>query len=142
MLAEILRLVENLPARGRMTRKKYMKRKAWIRARNDERREHLAQAQYDGGKDHANYVRGQGCVVANGDCYGDVQAAHVRSRGAGGTAKDMVGMCWFHHQVEQHGDGIKTFQKKYGIDLEAEAARLWEENDNWEGEGDSNEDDP
>jgi hypothetical protein len=44
------------------------------------------------------------------------EAAHVRSRGAGGTWEDLVPLCRDHHR-EQHQVGIQTFQRVHGIDL-------------------------
>lgn len=61
--------------------------------------------------------------------------AHVKSRGAGGTDSDCVPLCdtkrrWAHgvsgegcHDA-QHRIGIKTFQARFGVDLEVEAAKL------------------
>lgn len=53
------------------------------------------------------------------------EPAHVRSRGAGGTAKDIAALCSSCHH-EQHRHGIKTFQERHGVDLAAEAAKLAE----------------
>ncbi len=58
-------------------------------------------------------------------CAGPTQNAHVRSRGAGGTARDVVPLCAFHHR-EQHDKGVRDFERKYGLDLAAEAARTAE----------------
>lgn len=53
-----------------------------------------------------------------------VEAAHVKSRGAGGTSAHMVPLCALHH-AEQHAIGIRTFgEAKYGLDLLAIAAKL------------------
>jgi hypothetical protein len=49
----------------------------------------------------------------------------VRSRGAGGRAKDIAPLCSACH-AEQHRVGIETFQRRHGIDLAAEAAKLAE----------------
>lgn len=51
-------------------------------------------------------------------------AAHVKSRGAGGGYRDnLVPLCREHH-TEQHQIGIETFQNKYQIDMEREARRV------------------
>ena len=67
-------------------------------------------------------VRTLRCLVGAG-CEGAVEAAHVRSRGAGGDRRDLIPLCSRHHR-EQHACGIKTFSARYGLDLQAEAARL------------------
>lgn len=73
------------------------------------------------------WYRHQFCVVPGCE-EGPCEVAHVRSRGAGGTADDAVPMCHSHHS-ESHQIGILTFQKKHGLDLGAEAhrfARAWQ----------------
>lgn len=72
------------------------------------------------------WIRLLPCLV-NGDgarCFGPIQAAHVRSRGAGGGDFDnLMPLCMGHH-AEQHAVGIRTFAARYEVDLEAEAALL------------------
>ena len=72
---------------------------------------------------YMTYIQTRGCVVGQ-DCRGPIQAAHVQSRGAGGTYKSVVPMCSVHH-AEQHVFGIQTFQRKYRLDLKALAAETW-----------------
>lgn len=55
-------------------------------------------------------------------CWGPIDPAHVRTRGAGGTADDVVYLCRAHHR-EQEGR-TDAFNLRYGVDLRAEAARL------------------
>lgn len=66
-----------------------------------------------------------------GLCAGPVEAAHAKTRGAGGTAADLVPLCQYHHR-RQHMLGIKTFGARYGVDL-AEMAEsydhAWEHRD-------------
>jgi len=58
-------------------------------------------------------------------CLGPVQVCHVKSRGAGGADdSNVVAMCAAAHD-EQHRLGIRSFQKRWDIDLKAEAASLW-----------------
>jgi len=55
---------------------------------------------------------------------GRVQAAHVKSRGAGGVDRgNCIPLCARHH-AEQHALGLTSFAAKYGLDLRAEALRL------------------
>lgn len=49
--------------------------------------------------------------------------AHVRSRGAGGTYRDIVPLTDAEHR-ELHAIGIASFQAKYNVSLTAEAARV------------------
>lgn len=56
-------------------------------------------------------------------CSGPIEAAHVRSRGAGGTRRDLVPLCQRHHRA-QHSEGIKSFANGFGLDLQAEAQRI------------------
>jgi len=59
-------------------------------------------------------------------CEGPIEGCHVKSRGAGGSDRgNMVAMCHRAHQ-EQHACGIKSFQARWGVDLQAEAQRLWD----------------
>lgn len=57
-------------------------------------------------------------------------AAHVRSRGAGGRSLgNLIPLCTGHH-LEQHRIGVESFAAKYGIDLSAVASALaarWKE---------------
>jgi hypothetical protein len=74
----------------------------------------------------ADFVRANGCVLRGmGGCglIGSIDAAHVRSRGAGGDSRDLVGLCTRHH-AEQHAIGILSFQERYDIDLKAKAEEL------------------
>lgn len=87
--------------------------------------------------DYAEWIRTQPCCIAeppNEDALPwefpglaalqTRHAAHVRSRGAGGRAMgNLVPLCWWHHR-EQHAMGIKSFQKKYKIDLSGVASAL------------------
>lgn len=54
-----------------------------------------------------------------------VEAAHIKSRGAGGAdADNTVPLDRAMHR-EQHRIGIQSFQRKHGIDLKAIARALW-----------------
>jgi hypothetical protein len=72
--------------------------------------------------DKGEWVRQMNCVVC-----GRLPsvAAHVKSRGAGGTAKDLVPLCPNHH-FEQHAVGIRTFDRLHDIDLTTLAAEYEE----------------
>jgi hypothetical protein len=79
-----------------------------------------------------------GCLVAgSGGCEGDPVAAHVIARGMGGAKggrRHLVGLCWHHHNEAgerpgmAHQDDPTTaraiFEKRHGVDLQAEAARV------------------
>lgn len=62
-------------------------------------------------------------------CSGSIQAAHVTARGMGGAKGgrfDIVPLCAAHHQnAGELGTSQRTdFQKRYGLDLRAEADRI------------------
>lgn len=97
--------------------------------------------------EYAAWIRHQMCSVGVGECHywggcftvgadGVVSwsvAAHVKSRGAGGRSiGNLIPLCTGHHD-EQHAIGIKSFAKKYNLDLSgvasALAARYTEETD-------------
>jgi hypothetical protein len=65
------------------------------------------------------------CVPACGRA--DIEVAHVRSRGAGGSWQNVVPLCGAHHR-RSHTEGIKTFERSIGFplaDVAAEMYRRW-----------------
>jgi len=57
-------------------------------------------------------------------CLGPIQACHVKSRGAGGADRgNVVAMCAGAHD-EQHHVGIRSFQKRWSVDMETAAHEL------------------
>lgn len=84
---------------------------------------------------HIERVAGMECLVGNG-CAGRLTLHHVSSDGyqrITRSHKRVVPLCERHHQI-QHGPresveavGHAAFTAIYGIDLLAEADRLWEE---------------
>ena len=79
---------------------------------------------------HLAWLRGFTCSVWHHECCeGRIEAAHVRLGAHAGMGQKpgddrTVPMCSGHH-AEQHRIGEKSFAAKYGVDLEAIAARLW-----------------
>lgn len=85
--------------------------------------------------DKAEWIRTLPCTLAYrrpADCryaldkagrfYAD--PAHVvHSQGAGGTSEDLAPLCRKHHR-EQHAAGIRTFERRYNIDLTTMATKL------------------
>ena len=64
------------------------------------------------------------CVVKTCRSMPPGDPAHIRSRGAGGGDwNNVVGMCRAHHS-EQHDCGVPEFERRYSLDLVAEANRL------------------
>jgi len=59
-----------------------------------------------------------------------VHAAHVPT-GTGGMGMKgddlFVPLCFYHHIDVQHGRGVKTFERTYGVDLRVEAERYLRE---------------
>jgi hypothetical protein len=104
---------------------KPMKRGA-LRTKNPKRAAKRHTEAFGEGGRKADFVRANGCVIAQGDsswCWGAIHAHHARTRAAGGSAKDLVGLCCLHHD-EWHHMGAATFRDWYEIDLKAIAADL------------------
>lgn len=109
-----------------MKRGGFLRRKTWIRRRtplrqkNPERLARLRKQQFG---PQAALARTLPCLVEG--CPWPTVPAHAIARGMGGARgkdKDVVPLCWDHHE-EQH-KGIRTFERKYRLDLEAEARAL------------------
>lgn len=94
-----------------------LERRTRLRRANPERRARLHAKQF-GAK--AEWIRSLGCLRCG---WRPCDAAHARSRGAGGTAEHLVPLCWWCHGM-QHRLGIDTFNDRFGVDLMAEAERL------------------
>ena len=72
---------------------------------------------------HLEWIKKQPCLVRG--CFYKADPHHVRTAANSGTgmkptAYDTVPLCRIHH-VESHR-GARTFQRRYGLDLSAEAA--------------------
>ena len=107
-----------------MKRKKLLKRSALKRIK---RLTAKGKPRFKVGRDEAflAWIRHHPCTIGRmGVCRWPSDAAHVRSRGAGGLdAGNVVPLCPIHH-AEQHRIGIRSFEKNHGVDLKAEAERL------------------
>jgi hypothetical protein len=100
-----------------------LKRKKPVKKRNEARIKKRKTDAFGEGK--AAFVRSFACAVSTiGVAHSvfDKHAAHIKSRGAGGSSKHLIPLCGKHH-AEQHAIGIKSFAAKYGLDLEALAAK-------------------
>jgi len=72
------------------------------------------------------WLHGWKCCVPNCGVW-PVDAHHVKSRGAGGSDRQAIPLCHFHHVMggsAVHKVGILTFQKMHAIDLEAQVERF------------------
>ena len=99
-----------------MDRRKPLTRKTPMKKRNEKRRERLFEEQF-GSVAFVKWVNLQECAIPG--CGGwPCEAAHVVSRGAGGTAADIIPLCKTHHQ-NQHDVGIETFASEHGVDTRA-----------------------
>ena len=82
---------------------------------------------------HLAWVRGFSCPVCDERQVFQLartQAAHVRSGTDGGLSVKpgdnwAIPLCAIHH-AEQHMDGENAFAARYGIDMKALAAQLWQ----------------
>ncbi len=73
----------------------------------------------------AEAVRDMRCLVGVG-CLGPVCAAHAKARGmggAGGDRRSLVPLCNRHHE-QSHTWGKLTFEARYVLDIDNEAARI------------------
>jgi len=93
------------------------------------------------------WIRGRQCLIAgraprwvslHNRCEGVTQAAHVRSRGAGGVDhQNLLPLCALHHH-EQHEIGKLSFEARYVLSLRDEAELLWKLYQSLGGSGDPN----
>lgn len=67
------------------------------------------------------FIHWKGCVV-DGCTRQPIHACHRIPRSRGGTWRDLFGGCAHHHE-EQHRIGVRAFEQRHGVDLEAECAR-------------------
>mgnify|MGYP001453131785 CR=1 FL=1 len=114
-----------LPAFPKPTRT--TKPRKHLRAGRGKRRQQLRAEDFG---ERAEAVRGMRCLARREWweapqklCAGDIEAAHAKSRGAGGNRRHLVPLCQRHHR-EQHDRGVLTFQTTYRLDLRAEADRI------------------
>lgn len=77
-------------------------------------------------KAYMAWIHTQPCVLSKAEdheCRGPLEAAHVKSRGAGGDdRRNVVPLCQRAHR-QQHTWGIRTFELFWLVDLKSEA--LW-----------------
>ncbi len=95
------------------------KRQGWnstLRPRNPERLGRLKEKQF--GR-RAEWIRSQACATCMAPPRSE--CSHVRSRGAGGTADDLIPQCQGCHR-ELHAHGRETFEERYQVDLAKLAA--------------------
>lgn len=66
---------------------------------------------------YVRFVHEWPCAISH--CYPayPVHAHHVKTRGAGGSDMTCIPLCPMHHQMI-HTIGIRSFEKKFEIDLE------------------------
>lgn len=77
---------------------------------------------------HLAWVRCQPCAVL-GCGARTCDPAHVRRGTGGGTSLKpgdqwVIPLCHPHH-MEQHSIGEQSFERRYGLDMKAEAAETW-----------------
>lgn len=113
---------------GPLDRRTPLRVRVKISPRNDERRRRLFLRAY-GSEERVAWIRRQPCAVPGCGWRHGCHNAHVLSKGAGGTADDVVPLCGLHHH-QQHQLGAQTFEERHGVDLcdlAAEYARRWRE---------------
>lgn len=91
---------------------------------NPERKAERHAEQFGDGP-YAAWLRTQPCACGCGRWERDrMHLHHVRSRGAGGTERDLVPMHFACHDAG-HVRGWQTFERERGVDLRMEADALW-----------------
>lgn len=110
--------------RKKLKRGADMRRRKRIRARNPERAERLFERNYLS-EEFVTWIHSLACVVSGsgGSSWDPIVAAHVRSKGAGGRWSDIVPMLRSLHD-ELHQIGVRSFEKKYEVDLQLAAAAV------------------
>ncbi len=106
-------LVRRSPLQGSsvLQRSEPVSRQTPLRAVNRERLEKRREEQF-GPK--ADWIRRLACSMCGAP--GPSDPSHVRSRGAGGTAADLIPQCWMCHR-RLHDVGRWTFETEMGVDL-------------------------
>lgn len=83
---------------------------------------------------HLKWVRGFHCLASLFaravpgliPCGGNIEAHHVRTRGAGGGDEQVVPLCHDHHmQLDSPGWSAKRFEEAYRLHMAETAASLW-----------------
>lgn len=112
------------PLKAKAGKQKPRKR---IKPVNPKRRKRLSAEQF-GPPGYVAHVHSYGCLVelegCPDECEGPMEAAHVKSRGAGGGWKNnLVPLCRRHHR-QQHDMGADTFAWHHQIDLDLWACAI------------------
>lgn len=109
----------SMPAPRERREPKGLRRSSGVKKENKPR---LAKRRAETFSDCARMARLLPCAICDRPPPSD--AAHVRSRGAGGKDEgNVVALCRAHHRaMDDIGCGIKTFEKRYGISLEVVAS--------------------
>lgn len=90
--------------RTSIKRKSPLKRKTRLAPANRRRRARTFARNFG---ERATFIRAMPCLLAGTGCEGRIEAAHARSRGAGGDRRELVPLCSGHHR--QHHRGAKSF---------------------------------
>lgn len=116
-----------LTTRAQIQRRTELRRsRTTLPRRNPERAARRFAVQF-GSAERVEWLHGFPCCACGHR--GEIHAHHVVSRGAGGTADDMVPLCATCH-ARVHTIGRTRFEAERGVDLGAEARRfaaMWEE---------------
>ena len=89
-------------------------RRSSLKKRNA-KRQAAAFAEDFGSLERVAWLQAQPCAICGRT---PSECAHVRSRGAGGRAADILPLCSAHHH-EQHVIGRRSFEALHGVSLRA-----------------------
>ena len=97
------------------------KRRTPLRKVNPERKEKQFEEAFG---PYAAWLRDKPCLITG--AVGEyVDLDHVRTQGARGKAEGNLVPLRHDLHMERHTIGIRTFETKYGLDLKAEAEKLY-----------------
>lgn len=111
-----------------LRRSSALTRRTPVAPRNEKRLAKRKAEDYGGA--YADLIRSLPCVACEADgkrqTWPTVAAHAAKTRGAGGKARDLVPLCWWHEN-EFHDIGRATFAQLYTLDLAGLAGRLYAE---------------
>jgi hypothetical protein len=102
---------------------KPIRRVTRIKARNEARAARLWTLHYHS-EAYVGHVHSFDCIVPGCERR-DIEACHARSKGAGGTWRNLFGCCSHHHRA-QHQMGDRTFRTWFRVNPDDAADRVYE----------------
>ena len=89
-----------------LKRKARLNRNTPMKRVNRKRKARMRVVHYTAGMGYDDWIRSHPCACCGRQDH--IEAAHVKSRGAGGTAQDMIPLCCFCHHDQHKGGWLPT----------------------------------